>query len=99
LFYGTNSDSLRRDKANFQRSKKFRSSLIRAAENQVMFVTLLLKNISYALFILMPLFALILQLLYLRRKRYYIEHLIFTVNMHSFALLLLSLMIGLQFII
>lgn len=69
----------------------WRDAIIRTLKNKSLFYNNLLKNISYALFILMPFFALILQLLYIRRKRYYIEHLIFTLNMHSFALLILSL--------
>lgn len=99
LFYGNPADSLIRDSATVARSEKFRNSLIRAADNPDLYVSTLLKNISYALFLLMPLFALILQLLYIRRKRYYMEHLIFSVNMHSFALLILTLMVAMQLIL
>ncbi len=58
-----------------------------------------LTNLSCALFLLMPVFALLLQLLYIRRKRYYIEHLIFSLNMHSFALLILSLVFALKLLL
>ena len=47
----------------------------------------------------MPVFALILKLLYIRRKRYYIEHLVFTINMHSFSLFVLSVMLLLGLLI
>ncbi len=42
------------------------------------------KYMSYAMFFLMPFFALILKLLYIRRKMYYMQHLIFSINMHTF---------------
>ena len=35
-------------------------------------------------FILMPIFAILLKLLYIRGKRLYIEHLIFSVHFHAF---------------
>lgn len=41
------------------------------------------KNISWLMFFLMPVFALYLRLLYLRRKQYYSEHLIFSIHFHS----------------
>ncbi len=37
------------------------------------------------MFIMLPVFALFLKLLYLRRQRYYVGHLIFALNYHSFA--------------
>jgi hypothetical protein len=42
------------------------------------------KYMSYAMFFLMPFFALILKLLYIRRRMYYMQHLIFSINMHTF---------------
>lgn len=50
-----------------------------------------LKNIGITVFILMPIFALILKLLYIRRKRFYIEHLIFSVHYHAFVFIILIL--------
>ena len=38
-------------------------------------------------FILMPIFAGIFQLLYIRRKRFYVEHLVFVLHYYSFAFL------------
>lgn len=45
----------------------------------------------FALFILMPVFALLLKLLFIRSGRYYIEHLIFSIHLHSFVFLALSI--------
>lgn len=42
------------------------------------------------LFVLLPIFALFLKLLYLRSKRFYAEHLIFALHYHSFAFFLLT---------
>jgi len=78
---------------------RFGEKLVNALDDQSSYISQLLNNISYALFLLMPLFALILQLLYIRRNRYYIEHLIFSLNMHSFALLVISLVIGIKLIL
>lgn len=81
------------------RDNRLRENAIKAMENQTLFIEDFFKNISYSLFVLMPLFALILQLLNIRRKRFYVEHLIFTLNVHSFALLVLTIIAVLKFLI
>ena len=43
------------------------------------------------LFFLMPLAALLLKLFYVRRKRFYIEHLVHTLYLHSFIFLIMTL--------
>jgi hypothetical protein len=50
-------------------------------------------NIPRAMFVLLPLLALIMKLLYWRPKRYYVEHLLFLVHNHCFVFLSLLLMI------
>lgn len=70
-----------------------------AIENPALFMDVLLRVISYALFLLMPLFAAILMLLYIRKKTLYIEHLLFAVNMHSFALLVLTIIFSLRLLL
>lgn len=47
----------------------------------------LIRNFSYSLFFFMPLFALILKMLYIRRHQFYTEHLIFSIHFHTFAFL------------
>ncbi len=49
-----------------------------------------LHNIPNMMFLLLPVFALLLRLIYYRSGQYYIEHLIFSVHIHVFAFLLLS---------
>lgn len=43
------------------------------------------------LFFLLPLAALLLKIFYIRRKRFYIDHLVHTLHLHSFIFLLLSI--------
>lgn len=47
------------------------------------------QTLPKLLFLLLPISALILKLLYLRRKKYFIEHFVFTLHVHSFIFLLL----------
>lgn len=46
------------------------------------------EKLNYLLIILMPLIALIYKLVYIRQKRFYIEHLVFNLHVHSFAFIL-----------
>ncbi len=55
----------------------------------------ILKYISYAFFLLLPLFALILKLIYIRRKQNYMRHLVFSIHIHSFIFLVMTTIIGL----
>ncbi|RNI29609.1 DUF3667 domain-containing protein [Rufibacter immobilis] len=50
----------------------------------------ILKTVSMLMFFLMPLFALILKVFHLRQRRFYIEHLIFSIHFHCFVFVLLS---------
>ncbi len=73
--------------------KRLRASAVEALTNKEIFLSNFYESISYILFLLMPIFALLLKLLYVRRRVYYIEHLIFSINIHSFAILIFTLMI------
>ena len=55
------------------------------------FINQLLDNIPAALFILLPLMALVLKMLYPLSKRYYVEHLLFVLHFHAFFFLILTL--------
>ena len=50
-------------------------------------------NVPAALFVLLPLMALVLKIIYPLSKRYYVEHLLFVVHYHAFFFLLLTLQI------
>lgn len=53
----------------------------------------LINQIPKVMFILLPLFALYLKLLYIRRKILYVEHLIFSLHFHTFVFLALIMTI------
>jgi hypothetical protein len=53
----------------------------------------LLQQAPKAAFLLLPVYALILKLLYVRRKRYYVEHFIFALHVHAFVFLIFFLML------
>ena len=47
-----------------------------------------LENAPKVMFLLLPLYAFLLKLLYIRSKRYYVEHFIFALHVHAFAFVL-----------
>jgi Protein of unknown function (DUF3667) len=47
----------------------------------------ILGNISWMMIVMIPILAVIMKLLFFRRKRYYIEHLFFLYHWHAFAFL------------
>ncbi|MEZ5021916.1 MAG: DUF3667 domain-containing protein [Chitinophagales bacterium] len=55
-----------------------------------------LNSLSYSLFLFLPLFALILKLLYVRRNRYYVEHVIFSLHLFSFLFFTLIILVLLR---
>lgn len=57
-------------------------------------VAKILKYISYAFFILLPLLALLLKVVYIRRKQNYVRHLVFSIHVHSFIYLLMIFVVG-----
>ena len=54
----------------------------------------MLDSIPAALFVLLPLMAFVLKVLYPLSKRYYVEHLLFVVHYHAFFFLILSLIMS-----
>ncbi|MFD2246863.1 DUF3667 domain-containing protein [Pontibacter ruber] len=56
----------------------------------------LLKNISFMMFLLMPFFAWLLNLFYRKQGRNYVEHLMFSIHLHTFyfILLIISMLAG-----
>ncbi|WP_346861452.1 DUF3667 domain-containing protein [uncultured Draconibacterium sp.] len=55
----------------------------------------ILKYISWAFFLLLPLLAVILKLVYIRRKQNYMRHLVFSIHIHSFIFVVMILIVGL----
>ncbi len=63
----------------------------------VALVTRLMHSLPQMLFVLLPLFALILKLMYIRRKQfYYVDHIIFTIHFYIFIFLVMLVTFGLS---
>jgi hypothetical protein len=76
----------------------FLKKLIKVGRSDPAFITsYIVKNLPVMMFLLLPLFALILKLLYIRRGILYIQHLIHALHLHAFAYLLYGISIILIF--
>ena len=68
--------------------------------NAKLFVETLRSNLSTMMLFCVPLFAFILKILYIRQKRFYIEHLVYALNIHAFfyiaVILVVLISIGLN---
>ncbi|QHV95149.1 DUF3667 domain-containing protein [Spirosoma endbachense] len=62
-------------------------------ENTEKFLHASTKNLSVVMFVLMPFVAVLLLLIYFRRGRYYYEHLIFSVHIHTVLFLIFSVVL------
>jgi hypothetical protein len=54
-----------------------------------------LSNLSKSLFLLMPIFAVMLQFLYLRRKPLFVDHMILSIHHHTLSFLVILALLGL----
>lgn len=85
--------SLDRSRARFVSNlREMQNGGERAKEAEERVIAALFHSLPQTLFVLMPLFALLLKLTYLFKRRLYMEHLI--VALHSHAFLFLSLLLG-----
>jgi len=57
--------------------------------NSNTFIRFLISNLNWFIIILLPFAALIFKILYIRRKRYFVEHLVFNLHTHSAILLMI----------
>jgi hypothetical protein len=55
-------------------------------------------DLKYISFFLLPLYALIFKFLYFRKKRFYVDHLVYTLHLQSFAYILISMAVLLPFV-
>jgi hypothetical protein len=69
----------------------------RLAQNPDSFVQFLLSKLIWLAIFLVPALAVVLQLLYLRRKRYFVEHLVFSLHYHTLAFALMGLFFQFSF--
>jgi hypothetical protein len=71
------------------------SNLVRSPDG---FSAQVLKYTSWAFFLMLPLFALLLALFYRKQKYHFIRHLIFSIHLHSFLFIILSLIVAVKVI-
>ncbi len=57
------------------------------------FLNFILGNLAWMVFLMMPALALLLKLLYIRRGKYFVEHLVFSFHYHTFSFLAFTLAI------
>lgn len=62
-----------------------RVKVAEAIENPQDFLGSMIDRGPYIMFLMLPLFAFLLKLLYIRRSRLYVEHLIFSLHVHAFS--------------
>ncbi len=60
-------------------------------------ITTLIGNLTWMLLLLIPSLALVFKLLYVRRSKFYVEHLVFLFHTHSFVLLMGIILLALQY--
>jgi len=60
-----------------------------ASDNGKELAKSIVHNVPRAMFIFLPIIALVMKLMYWRPKRYYVEHLLFLIHNHAFVFLLL----------
>jgi hypothetical protein len=86
------------DKTNDPEKRKMYNSYIAMCRAPEMVISNIMKYLSWAFFILLPLFALVLKLFYIRRKQLYIRHLLFSIHLHSYLFFILILVVSLNLI-
>jgi hypothetical protein len=69
----------------------FVAKALRAGQDPRAFLARFMDAVPKMMFFLLPLFALILKLLYVRRGRLYVEHVIFSLHCHAFVFIALLL--------
>jgi len=71
--------------ANEQAERVLRDKLAQTVRNPWELVEGLIDRGPYVMFVMLPLFAFLLKLLYIRRGRFYMEHMIFSLHVHAHA--------------
>ncbi|MFQ6610685.1 MAG: hypothetical protein ACE5D7_07795 [Fidelibacterota bacterium] len=73
--------------------KKAESLANQGSAGEKMLINGVISQLPKILFLLLPIFALLLKILYFRRKLFYVEHLIFSLHWHTFVFLLFIILV------
>lgn len=68
--------------------EQFFSNLKKATQHSSMINTAIVHRLPQMMFLMVPFFAFLLKLLYLRRNQFYVNHLVFAFHFHSFAFII-----------
>ncbi len=80
-----------------KKQAKFRE-FIKICRSPEQAVARILEYMSWAFFLLLPIFAILLKLVYIRRKQNYIRHLVFSIHLHSFVFVVITLIVGMYMV-
>ncbi|HEU4558041.1 MAG TPA: DUF3667 domain-containing protein [Longimicrobium sp.] len=78
-----------------ERLEHFRRMEPRDAARQL--ISAYLDHVPQVMFLMLPVFAALLKLLYVRSRRFYVEHFVFALHLHAFAFLCYLVMIVTRF--
>jgi hypothetical protein len=87
-------DKAEREKADSEDKKK----VIEMSKGLSNGIDSFFNNLKYMSFLLLPLYAVIFQIVYFRRKTFYVDHLVYTLHLQSFAYCLFGLLFFLVFL-
>ncbi|MEM1406845.1 MAG: DUF3667 domain-containing protein [Bacteroidota bacterium] len=78
------------DSLNLKNLSSFEEHIVRQSirvnrTDETLFAEFIAKNLPLMMLLLIPIFAIVLKLLYIRRKHLYITHLIHALHLHTFA--------------
>ena len=79
--------------------KRAREKVGPTGDRNDLFLKALIQNLAPMVLCCIPLFALVLKILYVFKRRYYVEHLIFALHTHAFVFLSTLIIIGLGFLL
>lgn len=77
-------------------ARELNARVQRARANPEQYERAFLSNLSKALFLLMPLFAVLLHLVHLRRSSFFVDHMVLSLHHHTLAFLVILALLGLN---
>ena len=95
-FHFSDDDETDRQKSPFEKwlKNRVKEKIGSSGDRGVIFLKALIDNLGPMVLCCIPLFALVLKILYIFKKRYYIEHLVFALHTHAFVFLSTLIIIG-----
>lgn len=99
LSYSTTaSDSGDTNRFSYRLFRTFLRKALDAQNNQVSFRQAFADALPPAMLLLLPVVALLLKVMYVRRRRLYVEHLVFSFHLHAFVCMVLITCLGLNMV-